>query len=72
MALLFGWNFLIAYKTRVLRSVLLMLHLSLVIFVHEVVFGFLLLDLAIVHSGEVFRTDFLGAMNGHSCCTLAI
>jgi hypothetical protein len=49
-----------------------MLHLSLVIFVHEVVFGFLLLDLAVVHSGEVFRTDFLGAMDWHSRCTLTL
>ena len=72
MTFLFGWDFLIAYQTWVLRGVLLVLHLRLVIFVHNVVLGFLLLQLAVVHSSKVFRTDFLGAMNGHSRCTLAI
>ena len=72
LILLFGWDFLISYKTLILRGVLLILQLGLVVFVHDIILGFRLVNLTVLHTAQVLSTDFLCAMNGHSRCTLTI
>lgn len=69
LPLLLGRDFLVAHQAGILGSIL---HLRLIVFVHDVILGLLLLNLAVVHSSKVFGTDFLGAVDRHARSTLTL